>query len=916
MLLTLSLLLIGAGFSTMGACVSDEAQVGDPSATAGAEPCKSSADCASSDAGRVCDPATGACVVCATDADCPEGKKCNRGLDACTECAMDGDCGAGKLCRDGACEPGCTATSPCPAGQICDPGASLCVGCLGDADCPTGTVCDVSSHACVECVGDDDCPPGDLCHKSICTEGCDSSHPCPTGKVCDLEAGACVACLKDADCKDASAPRCDEKAQKCVACLPATDNCPLGEYCEPAKLTCEDGCKTDNDCLATENTTAPRCLVATHTCVECLTSADCPPDLGCTSTHECVVPGAGNPLTVYYRDLDGDSFGDPKKTAIAVKAPPGYVADATDCDDANPTIFPGASESCNGVDDDCDGKTDEGVQKTFYADVDGDGYGNASAPIAACAAPPGFVADATDCNDADPLMHPGLAEVCDGRDNDCNGLVDDGVLKTFYADADADGFGDAQSAVKTCKIPAGFVENSTDCDDTRPDVHPGAVEQCNNRDDDCDGTVDGQMRSCSSECGVGVETCTMGGWGGCTAPVVTTINNTTTLSGQAVVSYDCLDVPSVLVVADADTTINVKNWVRVRSSGYISAAPRTKVVAGGDVTLSDSGAIYGTDLSIDAQAGTVSLSSAARIYVTGDGARVYSSGGGTVCTSDVGDGTTGGAGGGSRGGTGGKGGACGLLSQLATPSAGGGAAGNGSNGCNCTCSSSASGGGAPAGGGGATMSGGGGGANGGAGGPGVAGMTPSGSTTPGGGGSAEPAAPNEPTVGGSGGGSGGRAKGCYAPEACGSNGGHGGGLLRIVAKKFGNQGIVFADGSNGGSASGGLGCGAGGGGGAGGSLVFRVATFDNTGSLSAVGGAGGKGYDVGGCTGGCGASWKPGGGGGGGGGRIYIAGPLAGGAPTVLSSGNLLVGGSPGGSSACGLSTAAAGATGWTYTQT
>jgi hypothetical protein len=880
-------------------------------------PCKGAADCASSSAGPVCDLATGACVVCATDADCPETKKCNRTLDACTECARDGDCGAGKLCRDGACEPGCTPASQCPDGQICDPVTRLCVGCLADADCPTGTVCEVPSHACVECAGDDDCPPGDLCHKSACAQGCVSSHPCPKGEVCDLEAGACVACLKDADCKDPGTPRCDPKTQKCVACLPAADNCPLGEYCEAAKLVCEDGCKSDDDCLAKENTTAPRCLVATHDCVECLTSADCPADLGCTSEHECAVPGAGNPLAVFHRDLDGDGFGDPAKTAIAVKAPPGYVTDGTDCDDAKPNVHPAANEICNGLDDDCDGTVDEGVKKIFYADVDGDGYGNAGAPITACTAPPGFVADATDCNDADPLMNPGLAEICDARDNDCNGLVDEGVKKIFYADVDSDGYGDAKNAVETCKIPAGFVENGTDCDDTRSEVHPGAAEQCNNRDDDCDGMVDGQTRSCENECGAGVETCTVGAWGGCTAPVITTINTSVTLSGQAVVNFDCLDVTSVLKVVDPDTTINVKNWVRVRGTGTVRAAPRTKIVAGGDVTFSDQGYLAATEVTIEAPAGTVSVSSGARINLTGDDTgRVYSSGGGTVCSSNVQDGKVGGASGGARGGTGGKGGECGLLpSGQPTPSAGGTLAWSGYPGCDCVCTAPATAA-VSAGGGGATMSGGGGGANGGPGAGGVGGVAAGGNPSPGTGGAAEPAA-SEPLVGGGGGGSGGRAMGCVgtADNACGSAGGHGGGLLRIVAEAFVNKGIINADGSGGVYQYGTYSVGGGGGGGGGGSLVFRVGTFDNTGMLSAIGGAGGNGK-----SGACGAScengWKAGGGGGGGGGRIYIGGPLAGGVPMVSGNGGtLFVAGGVGGPSTCGLPTASPGADGWVHIQ-
>ncbi len=82
----------------------------------------------------------------------------------------------------------------------------------------------------------------------------------------------------------------------------------------------------------------------------------------------------------------------------------GYYAEGgqcgqTDCNDNNAAINPGATEICNGVDDNCNGSTDEGVQSIFYQDADGDTYGNALITIEACSAPSGYVSDSTDCND-------------------------------------------------------------------------------------------------------------------------------------------------------------------------------------------------------------------------------------------------------------------------------------------------------------------------------------------------------------------------------------------------------------------------------------------------------------------------------------------------------------------------------------
>jgi len=164
--------------------------------------------------------------------------------------------------------------------------------------------------------------------------------------------------------------------------------------------------------------------------------------------------------------------------------------DDSDCAQIDPAIHHGATEVCNGLDDDCDGPVDEGVTTTFYQDADGDGYGNAAVTTQACSAPAGNVANSSDCNDLNLSVHPGATEVCDGIDNDCGGQIDEGVGITFYRDADNDGYGDAQNSTQSCSAPAGYVTNSGDCDDARANVNPGATEVCDGLDNDCDGQVD------------------------------------------------------------------------------------------------------------------------------------------------------------------------------------------------------------------------------------------------------------------------------------------------------------------------------------------------------------------------------------------------------------------------------------------
>jgi subtilase family serine protease len=197
-----------------------------------------------------------------------------------------------------------------------------------------------------------------------------------------------------------------------------------------------------------------------------------------------------NVLNIFYADTDNDGYGDASSTIEACLAPSGYVNDHTDCDDSNAAVHPGATEICNGIDDDCDGLIDEGVKITVYADADGDGYGNPAVSQLVCTIPSGYVTNNTDCNDNASNVHPGAIEICNNIDDNCNGVVDEGVKLTFYADVDGDGYGNPAASIMACAQPGGYVTNNTDCNDGNANVHPGAVEICNGLDDNCDGTID------------------------------------------------------------------------------------------------------------------------------------------------------------------------------------------------------------------------------------------------------------------------------------------------------------------------------------------------------------------------------------------------------------------------------------------
>ncbi|MFT5434699.1 MAG: hypothetical protein ACI9OJ_005413, partial [Myxococcota bacterium] len=257
---------------------------------------------------------------------------------------------------------------------------------------------------------------------------------------------------------------------------------------------------------------------------------------------------------VHYVDLDKDGYGIASDSRCLCGPLQNWTATvANDCNDDDISVSPGATESCNEVDDDCDGKTDEEDADgctNYYVDTDEDGYGpDASARCLCQPDDTHVVQKGGDCHDGTEEISPGVSELCnlidddcdgqtdtgsdgefcstdtaagtcpgttqcvggvlscksiesgdelcDGVDNDCNGTVDDegaDGCTTYYLDSDSDGYGSDAAATKClCDITGDYkVLAGGDCNDAETSVNPMGTEACGNGDDNCDGTTDPQ----------------------------------------------------------------------------------------------------------------------------------------------------------------------------------------------------------------------------------------------------------------------------------------------------------------------------------------------------------------------------------------------------------------------------------------
>ena len=131
---------------------------------------------------------------------------------------------------------------------------------------------------------------------------------------------------------------------------------------------------------------------------------------------------------IYFQETDNDGYGNIDSTVVACDAPFGFVLDSTDCNDTLATIYPGATEICNYLDDDCVGLADENLTYILsYLDNDGDNFGNTLIDSISCELPEGYVLDTNDCDDNNPEVLPGAVELLNGLDDDCDQVANEGL---------------------------------------------------------------------------------------------------------------------------------------------------------------------------------------------------------------------------------------------------------------------------------------------------------------------------------------------------------------------------------------------------------------------------------------------------------------------------------------------------------
>ena len=340
---------------------------------------------------------------CATDEQCRNANACD-GVERCG----DGLCFAGTRAGDGTT---CDADFDAETRDLCL--AAHCVQSIcgdGFTDMPSeacddgnttdGDGCDADCTT--SCSGPADCDDGDPCTDDRCFEAMRCEHDPLDGPSCGLD-GVCQSGL-------------------CVpaGCGNGTVDMAVGEQCDPpdgagCMPNCQWQCEIDAQCEDGDVCNGvSTCDLASHKCQG--TS-----DLVCDDANACTLDSCDALAGCLYaiEDVDGDGHA--------------AMLCGDDCDDADASVHPGAPETCNGIDDDCNGAVDDNPATiSWFFDKDGDGYGNPMDAVSSCVPPVGYVANSEDCYDGNSNAHPyrgivpffAVERGDSSFDYDCNGTED------------------------------------------------------------------------------------------------------------------------------------------------------------------------------------------------------------------------------------------------------------------------------------------------------------------------------------------------------------------------------------------------------------------------------------------------------------------------------------------------------------
>ena len=423
-------------------------------------------------------------------------------------CMTTADC-AGLPCVDEGAGYFCATpcVEECPAGYDCravgakqDGITNVCIGkflpycrpCHDSGDCArfpgddasfcSATEETIGAHCTTSCNEESGCPGGFACHEEVCVP-MDGECDCAAAPTNIGHSNACFApspemCSGERYCTEEGLGECDAPEPQEELCNGLDDNC-NGKADDNVP---DKPCQATNDhgtCSGLE-----KCLAGVPVCDAPAAEMEVCDGLDNDCDGKVDEDGAADCIA-FFVDADGDGYGS-ETIRCSCQPGPGAVDNSLDCDDDNPAIYLAAPELCDNIDNNCNGKVDE------QCDFDGDGY-CAQEPLSwgpemVCRYP------LMDCNDLSDNIHPGHQEWCDGLDNDCDQIADEGC--------DQDGDGYCHAPVLKWGVGLLCISPEVDCDDNDDAIHPGATELCDGInqncnlqiDDGCDGDADGYCK--------------------------------------------------------------------------------------------------------------------------------------------------------------------------------------------------------------------------------------------------------------------------------------------------------------------------------------------------------------------------------------------------------------------------------------